>query len=311
MKYGEWSSLWLEKYAKPTVKPRTYEHYKYLLRMHIIPYIGACDLSELRGEDLQGCIYELSRPRGKLGETFGGLSVNTVNSVISVLKASLKLARKLGRIDSDPSELIRRPKKTGSSVECFSVCEQKKIENEVMSSNQPKLFGVLLSLYTGVRIGELLALEWSDLDFERRELCISKSCYDGKSADGEKRILSTPKTQTSQRVIPLPSSLVPLIEDHHEKSRSRWIIANDENFIGVRSYQRSFELLLKRAGVEHKGFHALRHTFATRAIECGMDVKTLSEILGHKNSTVTLNLYVHSMTEHKKRMMDMLGENFF
>lgn len=308
MKYGEWSSHWLERYVKPVVKLRTYEHYKYLLEKHVTPYLGELELKKISCEALQALVLRLCEDKSADG---AGLSTNTVNSVISLLKGSFRGAKETGKIQSDVSEGIRRPRKNERTVECFNICDQKKIEEAALKSEKPKTFGVLLSLYTGLRIGELLALEWSDINIERRELYVSKSCYDGKGEGMERRITGTPKTFSSRRVIPLPNSLMPLIEEHKRKSRSRWVISNGEEGVGVRSYQRSFELLLKRAGVEHKGFHALRHTFATRAIECGMDVKTLSEILGHKNSTVTLNLYVHSMTEHKKRMMDMLGENFF
>ena len=111
-------------------------------------------------------------------------------------------------------------------------------------------------------------------------------------------------------MIPLPKQLLPLLKEHKKKSNSQYIVSSNGHGITVRSYQRSFELLQKRLGIERKGFHSLRHTFATRALECGMDVKTLSEILGHKNATVTLNRYAHSMMEHKKEMMNKLGKIF-
>ena len=172
------------------------------------------------------------------------------------------------------------------------------------------MFGVVLCLYTGLRIGELLALEWSDIDFQKGIISVSKSCHDGKDENGKfARITDTPKTETSEREIPFPKQLIPYLRNLKKDSKSVYVVASDsDKLISVRAYQRSFELFLKRIHIPHKGFHSLRHTFATRALECGMDVKTLSEILGHKNANVTLNRYVHSLMEHKREMMNRLGK---
>ena len=172
-----------------------------------------------------------------------------------------------------------------------------------MNGSKDKLYGILLCLYSGLRIGELIALQWSDIDFSKGILTVSKSCYDGK--DG--LIIDEPKTASSCRTIPLPKQLFPILRGIRKKSDSLFVVSNHGKPVSVRSYQRSFELLLKKLKIAHRGFHSLRHTFATRALECGMDVKTLSEILGHKNPTVTLNRYAHSLIEHKTLMMNRLG----
>ena len=155
-----------------------------------------------------------------------------------------------------------------------------------------------MSIYTGLRIGELLALEWTDIDFSKGELTVSKTCHDAKTENGYCRVTDVPKTQTSRRVIPIPRQILPLLREQKKKSKSTFVVGEDR-VQSVRSYQYSFSLLLKKLSIPHHGFHALRHTFATRALECGMDVKTLSEILGHKNSVVTLNRYAHSLMPHK------------
>lgn len=155
-----------------------------------------------------------------------------------------------------------------------------------------------------------MALEWENIDLRKGELKVTKSCHDGKDDNGRRcRITDTPKTTHSNRVIPLPKQLIPILRDMKKGSNSELVITDKGKIPSVRAYQRSFELLLQKIGIPKRGFHALRHTFATRAIECGMDVKSLSEILGHKNSMVTLNRYVHSLMEHKKAMMDKLGKN--
>ena len=122
------------------------------------------------------------------------------------------------------------------------------------------------------------------------------------------RITDIPKTSSSCRIIPLPKLIIPLLKTAKKSSKSQLVIANGEIGLIVRTYQRNFASLLKKLHIAHRGFHALRHTFATRAIECGMDVKTLSEILGHKNATITLNRYAHSLMEHKRDMMNKLGK---
>ncbi len=207
------------------------------------------------------------------------------------------------------ADKIKRPRLREKKTECFSLPEQKLIESYILSSDKSSLLGILICLYTGLRLGELLALEWTDIDIEKAELTINKTCYDGKNESGIfKRITYTPKTTSSIRLIPIPKQLLPLLKQEKRKSVSDHVISNGIKEISYRSYQKAFDTTLKKLNIPHRGFHSLRHTFATRALEQGMDVKTLSEILGHKNSTVTLNRYAHSFTEHKKEMMDRVGE---
>ena len=172
-----------------------------------------------------------------------------------------------------------------------------------------KIFGILLCIYTGLREGELLALKWEDIDFQKGVLTVSKSCHDEKDKFGHYvRFEDTPKTSSARRVIPMPRQLLPLIKEAKKKSESEFIVLKNNNPLSVRSYQRSFNLLQRKLKIPYRGFHSLRHTFATRALECGLDVKTLSDILGHKSPTVTLNRYVYSLMEHKRDMMNRLGK---
>ena len=169
--------------------------------------------------------------------------------------------------------------------------------------------GILICLYTGLRIGELLALEWTDVDLVKGDLSVTKTCFDGKDKNGVFcRITNAPKTDTSVRVIPIPKQLMPILKNMKKIAKNQYVISDSEKTLAVRSYQRSFERLLKKLGIPHRGFHSLRHTFATRALEVGVDVKTLSEILGHKNANITLQRYAHSMLEHKRDMMNQIGK---
>lgn len=307
MLYKEWLSNWLENYVQPSAKQRTYTRYKEIVEQHIITQLGDLELSEITPYVLQCYVTELLKC-GNL-RTGKGLSANSVNSIITVIQNTLKTAYSIGMIREYTGDKIKRPKTSEKKIECFSVGEQKKIEQYVLNEESTKLFGVLLCLYTGLRIGELLALEWSDIDMSKGELRVNKTCHYGKDEnDVFGRITDIPKTQSSIRTIPIPKQLMPRLREVKKKSLSTHIVANGSNLISIRSYQRSFSTLLKKINIPHRGFHSLRHTFATRALECGMDVKTLSEILGHKNPTVTLNRYTHSLMEHKKEMMNKLGK---
>lgn len=310
MQYKEWLREWLECYVKPSTKHRTYVRYSEIVSQHIACSLGDYDMNEFTPLIFQHFITELLQG-GNL-RTGGGLSANSVNGIITVIQNSLKVAHAIGQISEYTADKIKRPKVRENRVTCFTTSEQKQIEHAVINDKNPKMFGVVLCLYTGLRIGELLALEWSDIDLQKGTISVFKSCHDGKNDAGKfTRITDTPKTPTSAREIPFPKQLLPYLRSLKRESRSAHVVVSrSDKVLSVRSYQRSFESLLNRLCIPCKGFHALRHTFATRALECGMDVKSLSEILGHKNASITLNRYVHSLMAHKREMMNRIGKLF-
>ena len=306
MNYTDWLYVWLDNYIKPDAKARTCIRYEQLIRTHIAPRIGGTDINALTPLVLQTFVAELLHSGNR--KTGQALSANYVNVIISILQNSLKTAHLSGVADEYIANRIRRPRVQEKQVACFSCGEQKKIENYILNSGKDKLLGIVLCLYTGLRIGELLALTWDDIEFGKGLLFVSKTCHDGNDGKNHIRMIDTPKTAHSRRVIPLPKPILSLLKGMKKRSECAYIVADGDRPVFVRSYQRTFELLLKKLNIPHKGFHSLRHTFATRALECGMDVKTLSEILGHKNPMVTLNRYVHSLLEHKTAMMNRLGK---
>lgn len=303
VRYADWLMQWLENYVRPSVKARTYERYRLIIQQHIKENLGNVALDGLSPLVLQSFVTKLLQNGNR--KTGKGLSANSVNAVIAVIQGSLRTAHNLGLTQEYTADKIKRPKLKEKPVECFTLAEQKKIEQAVLQGKKDKLYGIILCLYSGLRIGELLALQWSDIDFTKGILAVSKSCHDGK---GGGLVTDEPKTAASRRIIPLPKQLLPILKGVKKRSNSPFVVSANGKPVSVRSYQRSFELLLKKLQIPHKGFHSLRHTFATRAIECGMDVKTLSEILGHKNPAVTLNRYAHSLLEHKQAMMNRLGK---
>lgn len=307
MKYKEWLQEWLKNYVKISAKQRTVSRYTEILNDHLIPSLGECELQDLSPIILQNYISKLLQCGNQ--KTGGALSASSVNSIITIIRSSLNVAFDLGFMSERVGDKLKRPKSNEKRVECFSIKEQRAIEKAVLSDKREYMFGVFLCLYGGLRIGELLALEWCDIDFVKGTLSVTKTCYDGKDANGVfGRIIDKPKTSSSCRIVPLPQQIMPLLKTVKRNSKSNYMIAKGTEGLSVRTYQRNFASVLKRLNIPPRGFHALRHTFATRAIECGMDVRTLSEILGHKNPTVTLNRYAHSLIEHKRSMMNRLGK---
>ena len=306
MKYKIWFEEWLTHYIKPSSKQRTFEQYSRAAQIHILPNLGDIELTGLTPFVLQKFITGLTENGNK--RTGKGLSPNFVKTILSIVQNSLKTAHLVGYLPEYSANKIKRPKPKEKQVECFSAWEQKKIEETALSAKKDKYRGIILCLYTGLRIGELLALTWNDIDFEKSILSVTKTCHDGNENGKHIRIIDTPKTENSRRQIPLSKTLVKMLKEMKKKSKCEFVIADGEKPVFIRSYQRMFELFLKKLKLPHKGFHSLRHTFATRALECGMDVKSLSEILGHKNAMITLNRYAHSLWEHKAEMMNKLSK---
>lgn len=306
MKYKDWLDEWLELYVRPTVKEKTFLNYASIVRLHIKPCLGEYELEELTLNSLQAFVSELSRDGNT--RTGGALSSGTIGLVISVVQKSLSFAERVGRVDRQYSSYIVRPRQRRKSILCFTVSEQRRIERDVLSKPKSNRIGVLICLYTGLRIGELLALKWKDVDLIRGLISVKATCRDGCRDGKPCKIIDTPKTESSIRKIPIPKQMLPLLRGYKKSSDSEFVISGKSGDISVRSYQKIYTAILNRQGIEYRNFHTLRHTFATRALECGMDVKTLSEILGHHSPTITLNCYAHSTTEHKTNMMNKVGK---
>lgn len=172
-------------------------------------------------------------------------------------------------------------------------------------------FGVLISLLTGLRIGELCALKWEDIDIDERIISIKRTMQrvqvEGKETKTE-IIITTPKTNASIRQIPIPRILNDYIQTFKSEN-NQFVLTNLKgNYIEPRVMQYRFEKYIKSAGISKANFHALRHTFATRCIEAGVDVKVLSEILGHSSVNITLDRYVHNSIDYKKENIDRLNK---
>ncbi|MCD7729657.1 MAG: site-specific integrase, partial [Clostridia bacterium] len=241
MKYKDWFNTWLELYVKPVVKIQSYEKYARNVRVHIAPSLGDYELEQLRAEVLQRFVVNKAEI----------LSPNTVNGLVTVLQKSLNMAVVLGICATQFADKIVRPKSQERKVECFTIAVQKKIEKAVLEGKKDKMLGVVLCLYTGLRVGELLVLQWNDIDFKKGIIYINKSCHWGKINGGYGIILDTPKTLQSIREIPIPKQLLQHLKALKKNNSSEFVVSWHDKPVPTRSYQKSFELLLKRINIPH------------------------------------------------------------
>jgi len=306
MKTSELLNGWLENYEKEHIKPRTYRRYRGLIDLHISPNIGEIDTTELTRRQIQEFLSKKKKDGNiRTGET---LSATSINLMLTILNMAFEYAIDMELADNNPCVRLKRSPQDGRKIEAYTKDEQRKLESIIKKENDRRLFGITLCLYSGLRIGELIGLEWSDVDLERGIITIDKTVYREKDDNDEWQLyVDKPKTVSSERVIPLPAFVAEELKHHKSTAKSEFVIENKKGErMPIRSYQYMFERLTEKANVRKLNFHALRHTFATRAIECGMDIKTLSEIMGHKNACITLNRYAHSMMDTKIEMMNRL-----
>ena len=183
LKYKDWLNEWLENYVKQASKVKTYTRYAQIANSHLIPRLGDYEMEEISPQLLQQQIVDLRKCGNCV--TGEGLAPTTVNLIVAVIQESLATAYELELCQQYTADKIKRPRVEEKKVECFSVPEQKQIEEAVRNDKRPKTVGILLCLYTGLRIGELLALEWADIDFEKREISVSKTCHDSTDQKGK------------------------------------------------------------------------------------------------------------------------------
>jgi integrase len=286
------------------LKPSTYGIYEGYISRYISPYFGGIKCEQLTAQTVQGFVDR---------QTDNGLSAATVRSVYKFLRIGLRNVPQCGVISAS------LPKQFAGDVKVFTPDEQRQLESAARVSDSINHIGVTLSLYTGLRIGELCGLLWDDIDFSRRTLSVRRTIQRIKSDDGKRKTkveLLPPKSTALVRNIPLPDFLIDLLYAHKEQLDSDYVLSRDGKPIEPRNMQERFQKLLNTAGIKQANFHTTRHTFATRALENNFDVKTLSEILGHASASVTLNIYAHVLDEHKRKQMESLisvyqyGQNY-
>lgn len=299
-------NYWLQKDVISRVKMSTYESYSVCIQSYVIPFYQNEGYKYITEPSVLHFVKAIN------GNT--SLSETYKRKLISIFKTSLKDILKSKPEQRDIVNSVKLPKTDNTEIHVFSIREQRLIENVVFQVNDMKSIGILLAFYTGIRLGELCALKWCDIDSESCIMSISKTVTRVKNHDltGRKTILSvgSPKSKKAIRKIPLPVFFKPLYMrlGCNSIDENYYFLSGTSQPLDPRTYQMTYKRILLEAGIKERKFHATRHTFATRALELGVDIKTLSEILGHANVSITLNIYAHSLMEQKKLVMDKFND---
>lgn len=320
----DWLDQWLKNYAVISIRPSTYINYEGYVHNHIIPAFGKIPLQDITPVIVQNFYnqkFESGRADGK-----GGLSAKTIRNMHNMLHQAFEQAKINGIIMNNPADGAVIPRQEKKEMRVLSVQEQKALL-KVLHLHRLG-FAILFDLATGLRIGELCALKWSDVNFNKRTIKISRTLQRIKKSKleqiyGEKTtaiIEGNVKTNSGFREIPLPDKIFEKLLLHRQKQIEEMEyykdFYTDKGYIFTmplgtcvepHTMRDAFEFLLKEADIKHANFHALRHTFATRAIENGVNVKTLSDILGHSQVQITMDLYCHTSLDLMRDSMDKMS----
>ena len=290
----EIAAAWKE-YKRPYVKQSTMAAYVLILENHVLPYFG--DGDSIHEQAVQAFVLQ------KLGN---GLSVKTVKDILIVLKMVMKYGAKNEWMTYCEWDIKYPTTSINKELEVLSVANHRKILNYIQSHFTFTGLGIYISLSTGLRIGEICALKWSDINVTDGTITISRTIERIYIIEGEKKhtelVINTPKTKNSCREIPMSKELLAMMKPLKKVVNDDfYVLTNNERPAEPRTYRNYYNRLMARLNIPKLKYHGLRHSFATRCIEAGCDYKTVSVLLGHSNISTTLNLYVHPNMEQKKR----------
>ena len=296
---GDWLDFWYQSYKKPNLRPNTQMSYERRIYQHIIPALGDTQLDKLTTNDIQQ-FYAKLKQNGRLlrTELYGeGLSDQTVRGIHTTLHAALDKAVSEKLLFRNPADGCRLPPAKAREMQ---VLAPEEIQRLLIQAKEDGCFELLLlELSTGLRRGEICALQWSNLNFRTGELRVERQVH---RVRGE-LVVPPPKTKAGNRSVILPAPVLNVLKAHQEIVRSKWMFpspVNDEAPRDPAAVRKRLQTVLERAGCKKIRFHDLRHTFSTISLEHGMDIKTLSTIIGHVSSSTTLNVYAHVTDEMRR-----------
>lgn len=331
--FSEWVKEWLDVYQKPVIRESTYTNSLNRWRLHIDPYFKSVQLKSVKTEHIQRYINEKLEKR--LDGRPGGYSPSMVQLLYLLIDGALEKAVELDYIPKNPANGIKVRMREHKDKRIFTIEEQRRFENYVREDMKlhPNSSIFLLLLYTGMRVGEALGLQLSDVDMERREIHINRTAgvITKPSGSGIQFYVSPPKTKAGKRIIPMSDTAAAILAGQIEYRNSMveamrhvWLergnspeladagyiyITDGGNVIIKANLDRKLNRLYELCGISPRvSLHGLRHTFATRWIEAGLDVRSLAEILGHTDIKMTLNTYTHALPEQKRKNMSAIDK---
>ena len=292
MSFGEWVEFWYENYSKPMLRPSSQRSYEDFIRLYIRPKLGSVPLNKLTTNELQQ-FFNWMRKDGRTlhrESRGGGLSDNMVRNCHSLCRRALEKAVSDRLIVKNPIEGCKAPPIRREEMQLLTREELQRLLIQAKDEGYYEVF--LLELTTGLRVGELMALQWDDLNFKTGELRIERQVYRTK----EELLIQEPKTKASIRTVILPPPVVEALKEYKKTVSSQWMFPSpkkEDAPLAPAATSHRLSKILSHAGCKKVRFHDLRHVFATNALEHGMDVKTLSTVIGHVSSATTLNVYAH------------------
>lgn len=301
--FSEASEIWLE-VIKPTVKISTYQNYLYLLKKHINPYFGNMQVACINSNEIS----EFSKEKLEHGrlKSKGGISPKYLKDMLSVVKSVASFCEDEFNIPKK-IKYPRYVKVEKAKTRVLNSNEQHKLCKFLLKNLSNENLAALICMYTGMRIGEVCGLQWDDFDEHESTLTIKRTVQRiSDNNGGTQLIVGTPKTNSSFRIIPIPDFLADILRSRRFNG-SRPIFSDNGNYSEPWSIRRNFKRVLEKCEIHDFRFHDLRHTFASNCVDLQFDAKMLSEILGHSSVSMTLNRYVHSSFEQKRKYMNMLS----
>lgn len=307
--FAEIAEEWLES-LKPQLKESSIVKYSNILNAYLLPAFREKQISDISRDDIMALS---SRMLASGGRKENGLSPRTVTCALAVLKSIFSYASKTKHCPlADVRGIsVKQPQKP---MQILSWMEQQKLSHYLCEHLTLCNLGILLCLYTGLRVGEICALKWEDISFDEQYLRVEQTMQRiQKTDDGKQKtavLVSAPKSDCSIRKIPLPDEVFHFIADAKHPVDTYFLTGMADKYVEPRTMQNRFKAVAEKCGIKNAHFHMLRHTFATRCVELGFDIKSLSEILGHSSVNITLNRYVHPSMELKQKNMNRLGDAF-
>ena len=304
---GSWLEVWMENYAKVKLRPSTFKTSQGFMKNHIKPQIGGIPLADLTSLDLQR-FYKHLLDGGRVDRIEAkkkpkGLASKTVRNIHQIISSALKLAVEQRLIARNPADGCALPKAERKEMQTLPVEQLTSFLREAKDSGVFALY--YIDLTTGLRRGELLGLKWSDIDLEKGDLRVQRQIgrIDGK-------IIEMPlKTKNAYRTLPLSADAISVLMQQRRKTgNSEWVFPSPSGGpVSPDSVLHMLHRVLKRAGLPKVRFHDLRHTFATMALQNGVDVKTVSSMLGHYSAGFTLDTYAHVTTDAQLKAAQTMG----